>query len=372
MALAPGFVRTRGTKFVLNGQTFPVVGVNCYFLSYCSEAARAETIAAILQTGANVVRSVAFLNHDVLPADGVSFQYGSGGGIVINDGPEGLRRLDALIEAAEQYGLQLILPLVNYWSDLGGMSTYLEWLFPGQTLHVTEFYRRPEARAAYKSWVAHVLNRVNSRTGVAYRDSPAIMAWELANEPRCPVPGGRELLLDWAAEMAQFVKQQDPNHLVSLGDEGFLKRPRPKNHLYKGSYGVDFDAILEIPDIDFGTYRFYPSANAMNVRNDFARVWIADHVAAGARANKPVVLEEYGLVADRDDPDALAERDQWYEQWLDSVYIEGGAGDLLWMMGCTEASVAGNYDGYTIYSAAEVPSVVSHAREMQSRVDSED
>ena len=367
MPLGPQFIRTDRDRFVCNGKDFPVVGVNCYFLSYCTDAARLATIAAIQEMGANVIRSVAFLNHDVLPADGVSFQYGGGGSIVFNDGPDGLGRLDSLIEAAEEFGFRLILPLVNYWNDLGGMRTYLEWLFPGQDLKVEEFYRRPEARTAYKNWVAHVLNRTNLRTGRAYRDSPAILAWELANEPRCGIPGGRELLLDWAVEMSRFAKQQDPNHLVCPGDEGFLRRDRPRNHLYTGEYGIDFDAILGLPDIDFGTYRFYPGRGAMGVKKDFAPAWIADHIESGRRAVKPVLLEEYGLRVDARDPGAVAERDFWYGRWLESVYSGGGAGDLLWMIGSREPSVAGNRDDYTVYSAAEVPSVVAHARQMQER-----
>jgi mannan endo-1,4-beta-mannosidase len=37
----------------------------------------------------------------------------------------GLERLDALIAAAEEADLRLILPLVNYWKDFGGVPQYL-------------------------------------------------------------------------------------------------------------------------------------------------------------------------------------------------------------------------------------------------------
>jgi mannan endo-1,4-beta-mannosidase len=364
-----GFVKTDGARFVLNGLPFPVVGVNCYFLAWCGDAARNAILASVKLTGANVIRSMAFLNSAERPDSGIAFQYGSGGSIVVNDGPDGLGRLDALIAAAELQGFRLILPLVNYWDDLGGMRTYLEWLFPGQNLPAEEFYRRPEAKAAYQNWVGHVLNRRNSVTGGLYRESPAILAWELANEPRFPGPGGREYLLDWAQEMSEFVKRidNDPNHLLALGDEGFLRHNDPPNDLYSGVHGVDFEATLGIPQIDFGTYHFYPAPGAMNVPLAFGQTWIQDHVSAGQRANKPVVMEEYGIRIGDYGGASGQKRDGWYARWQQAVYDSGGAGDLLWMLGCQDPEVAGNRDEYTVYSASDVPSVALHADAMRTR-----
>lgn len=367
--MPPDFVRTAGTSFVLNGAPFCVVGVNCYFLAWCGAAARDSTIQAIRATGANAVRVMAYLNAAGLPASGVAFQYSDGNSIILNEGPTGLQRLDALIAAAEQTGLRLILPLVNYWDDLGGMPTYLKWLFPNESLPVEEFYRRPEAKAAYQNYVAQILTRRNTVTGTLYRDSPAILAWELANEPRCAISGGRQLLLDWAAEMSQFVKrpENDPNHLLALGDEGFLRHNQPPNSLYTGEYGVDFEATLGIPEIDFGTYHFYPAPQQMNVHPSFADTWIRDHVAAAERANKPAVLEEYGIRIGDYGVTSPADRDLWYASWQQSIANAGGAGDLLWMFGCTDPEVAGYRDDYTVYAGSDVPSLINHARAMSAR-----
>ncbi len=353
MALDPAYVRTSGTRFTIGGRPFPVVGVNCYFLAYCSDASRLAVMSAAREIGANVIRSWAFLDVDPRPEGSVAFQYLKDGQIAVDGGPDGLERLDALIQAAEDQGLRLILPLVNHWKDFGGMPQYLKWL--GIQGGVEEFYRSPKARDAYRNWVQAVLTRRNTRTGRPYFEEPAVMAWELTNEARCETPGGRELFLDWIDAMSVFVKSLDANHLLAAGDEGFLLHAATSDPLYDGRHGVDGEAILNFGQIDFGACHFYPSA--MGHGNDFGDTWIRDHVESGARANKPMIMEEYGL-------ESVAERHHWYPRWLDSVRRHGGAGSLLWMLGGSGPDVGGYRDGYTVLSAAEVPAVVAHAREM--------
>ena len=296
--------------------------------------------------GANAIRVWAFLDTESAPAaDCVAFQYFENGGVRINDGPQGLERLDALIAAADEFGLALILPLVNYWPDFGGMPMYLRWLgLPGD---VAGFYSSPEARRAYRTWVARVLTRRNTITGRLYAEEPAIFAWELANEPRCQIPDGREILLDWTAEMGALVKHLDPVHLLALGDEGFFHR-KGSGHLYDGTYGVDFEAILALEQIDFGTYHFYPQQWGLSGNLEFAEQWIVDHIAAGKRANKPVVLEEYGLKIDGYRVNSALERDRWLHRWRELVQQMDGGGTLVWMLGCDAPDASAYRDAYTI------------------------
>jgi mannan endo-1,4-beta-mannosidase len=105
----------------------------------------------------------------------------------------------------------------------------------------------------------------------------------------------------------------------------------------------------------------------MNVPLAFGQTWIQDHVSAGQRANKPVVMEEYGIRIGDYRVTSGQERDGWYARWQQAVYDSGGAGDLLWMLGCQEPEVAGYRDEYTVYSASDVPSVAFHADAMRAR-----
>jgi mannan endo-1,4-beta-mannosidase len=356
-----GFVGAEPDGFVIGDKPFPVVGVNCYFLAYCSDSSRQAVMDTVLEMGANTVRSWAFLDVDSRAPGAPAFQYLNSGSITIDGGPDGLERLDALIESAEANGVRLILPLINYWENpLGGMLRYLQWLgIPGG---VDQFYRSAAARAAYQDWVRAVLTRQNTRTGRMYYAEPAIMAWELANEPRCEVQGGRELLLDWIGEMSRFVKSLDPNHLLAVGDEGYLKHAQTHDDLYDGSHGVDGEAILNFGEIDFGTFHFYPES--MNRAPQFLDTWIRDHVGSGQRANKPMLLEEYGIKINGTFVGSAKQRNDWYARWLDSVRRYGAAGDLLWMVGGSAPDTAGFRDDYTVLSAAEVPAVKDHADEM--------
>jgi mannan endo-1,4-beta-mannosidase len=232
---------------------------------------------------------------------------------------------------------------------------YLDWLdLPNAD--PAEFYRSPRAREAFRVWLDHVLNRRNNITGRPYREEPAILAWELANEPRSMGVGGRELLLDWIGEMSAFVKERDTNHLLGAGDEGFFNR-RARSHLYNGTYGVDFEAILRLPVIDFGTFHMYLEHWGESLGSGFPQRWIRDHTEAAARAGKPVILEEFGLSFDEHPTMTEELRRAIYRDWADQVRTDGGAGALGWMLGNDSAETVGFRDKYTMYGREQTERV---------------
>ena len=201
-----------------------------------------------------------------------------------------LKPFDKVVDAATNVGIKLIVTLTNNWADYGGMDVYTTNL--GGQYH-DDFYRMPKIKKAYKRYVKAMVNR--------YKNSPTIFAWELANEPRCGADGVRnlnasddcspELLTSWTKEMSEYIKSLDSNHMVTWGGEGDFNR-ESDDWAYDGTNGGDFDAEIALDSIDFGVFHSYPDWWSKTIK--WTNKWIKDHAAAGKKAGKPVVHEEYG------------------------------------------------------------------------------
>ncbi len=373
-AHASPFVTRNGNSFILNGAKFAYSGTNNYYLIYKSKKMVDDVMNSAQQMNLKVIRTWGFLDTGLLngaqsvdsPKDGVYFQYWNPATAspAYNDGANGLERLDYVVYAAKQKGLKLIIPFVNNWREFGGIDQYVTWY--GLSYH-DDFYRDARTRQAYKNWVSHLLNRKNIYTGVLYKDEPTIMAWELANEPRCKGSGNKPTssncntttLLNWVKEMSSFVKQNAPKQLVGVGDEGFFAR-QSSDWMYNGSEGVDFDAFIRVPTIDFGTFHLYPDAWGRSY--DWGNQWITEHLTAGTQAGKPVILEEFGA---KDQTN----RSSIYQKWLDTVCKNQGAGDNVWMLAAKQddGNLYPDYDGFTIYFPSAIATVITtHANRMIS------
>ena len=160
--------------------------------------------------------------------------------------------------------MKAVIFLNNFWEWSGGMMTYLYWTNGGHYINLGDpahpwpefadfsagFYGSPKAVALSLTMPAPSSDGPTASRGIAYRDDPAIMAWELANEPR---PGGSDAFARanlpayyaWISHAARFIKARDPNHLVTTGNEGMM-----------GSLNIE-DAVVKahaVPEIDYMTF----------------------------------------------------------------------------------------------------------------------
>ncbi|KAL4254228.1 glycosyl hydrolase 5 (cellulase A) family protein [Abortiporus biennis] len=352
-----GFVGVSGQKFVLNGQTYTVVGANSYWVGLMglSTANMNASFADIAKAGGTTVRTWGF--NEVTSPNGDYYQSWSNGVPTVNTGATGLQNFDNVVAAAKANGIRLIVALTNNWSDYGGMDVYVQQLL-GSSDH-DYFYTNANVQAAYQNYVKTFVSR--------YVNEPTIMAWELSNEPRCKGSTGTwtgtcttTTVTNWASTMSAFIKSIDPNHLVAIGDEGFFNEPGNPSYPYQGTEGVDFTANLAIKTIDFGTFHAYPiSWGQTSDPTGWGVQWIKDHQTAQAAANKPVILEEFGVT----DSQATT-----YTAWYSAIESSGLTGDLIWQAGSHLSTGSTPDDGYAIYPDDPVyPLEQTHAAAMKAR-----
>ncbi|KAJ1304402.1 hypothetical protein OPQ81_005551 [Rhizoctonia solani] len=333
------FVKTSGQRFTLDGQKFTVVGSNAYWIPQLSNNADiTKAFDDLKNAGFTTLRTWGF--NDVTSPSGTYYQIWNGKTATLNTGADGLGRFDTVVAQAKAAGIRLIIPLTNNWQDYGGMDVYVKQLL-GSDKHDL-FYTDSTVKNAFKKYISGFVGR--------YKNEPTIMAWELANEPRCK--GATEVttgtcttktITRWATEMSAYIKSIAPNQLVAMGDEGFYNRPSAPTYPYQGSEGMDFDANLKIPSIDFGTFHLYPE-NWGQKSNAAAwgTQWIKDHAASQKAVNKPVILEEFGVTSSYN-PSST------YTAWWDTILSSGLTGDLIWQSGSTLSSGKTNDDGFTVY-----------------------
>lgn len=341
-AALEGFITANGNQFELNGNVFRFGGTNNYYLHYKSTMMIDDVLNDAVSMNLKVIRCWAFM--DGSGQEGIAMQPSLG---VYDD--QSFRQLDYALYRAQALGLRLILVLVNNWDDFGGMNQYVKWTGAGSH---DAFYTNAQCKQAYRNYVNYVVNRTNSYTGIKYKDSPEIFAWELANEPRCQSDTTGNTLVNWANEMSTYIKSLDPNHLVSVGDEGFFNRSGTSDWFYSGGEGVDWDRLIALPNIDFGTVHLYPDHWGTNA--EWGSQWIKDH----AGQDKPVILEEFGI---------RSNRDPVYKTWCDTVLESGYAGSCFWIL--TGIQDDGNlypdYDGFrVVYPSSAATILANHAAAM--------
>ncbi|MEU6414765.1 cellulase family glycosylhydrolase [Microbispora sp. NPDC046933] len=363
-----GFVKRAGAHLVLNGKPFRFAGTNNYYLMYKSHAMVDDVFARAKAADLSVIRNWGSLdigNQDGSDsiqgkADGVYFQYWDGVKPAYNDGADGLEHLDYVLWKARQSGIKLVIPFVNNWNAYGGMDQYVRWA-KGQ--HHDDFYTNPTIKGWFKDWISHLLNRVNTLTGVAYKDDPTIMAWELANEPRCkgsgnyPTSSGctTATVTAWADEMSRHIKSVDGRHLVGAGDEGFYcTDPGGSDWTDNCGEGVDTVALAKLPKMDLMSLHLYPDGWGKDAA--WGTTWIKRHLADGRRIGKPVMLGEFGLLS-------KAVRNPVYREWTDAFVSGGGAGFLYWLIAGTQddGTLYPDYDGFTVYCPGPVCTTITNA-----------
>ncbi len=290
------FVTARGDSLMDGDTTFRFISFNIPNLAYvednytfaepnpwrpADEFEITDALEAIHQIGGKVVRMYTpSVRKEMDDSSIVRHVLGPG-----QFDEEAFRAYDKVLEVANKIGVRVIIPFLDNWWWWGGPKEYAR--FRGK--QASEFWTDSLLIADYKKTVEHIVNRVNTYTGIPYKDDKAILCWETGNELECPT--------SWNIAMAAYVKSLDRNHLVMAGS--FEK-------LISEDYLAD-------TNIDIVQTHHYDRPDR-----------ILDYVIVNralAKTRKPYIVGEFGFIPTAD-----------MRTILDTVIADGTTGIMVWSM----------------------------------------
>ena len=335
-----GFVTVRDGRFCLNGEPYSFVGTNFWY-------------GAILGSqGEGGDRDRLIRELDLLHEYGLDNLRILVGG----DGPDGIPSrieptlqkqpgvynddifdgLDFLMKEMGERGMKAVLYINNSWEWSGGYSLYLEWAGRGKapipavdgwnefTEYVSMYAKDELAHKLFYDHVRHVITRTNRYTGLRYRDDPAIMAWQIGNEPRPFGPDNADAFAAWMKEASALIRNLDRNHLICTGNEG------------RAGSDENLDLVRSInadKNIDYMTIHIWPlnwgwvnRDNLDGERLEWAMAntmqYISQHREIAKDLRKPLVLEEFGFPRDGfcfEPGSPTVSRDTYYSFVMDAI-----------------------------------------------------
>ena len=331
-----GFVKTNGTKFILNGKPFFPVGFNAYWLglmedgSYPTKAQIEEMFIIAKQISATVIRS-----HTLAASSG--YHYNSLmpnrlGGKINNDAWDAI---DYSFSMAKKYNIKLIVPLTDAYSYYHG--SYGDFC-SNRGLPKTEFWTNGNVRSDFKKFIKEWLNHVNKYTKVAIKNDPSLCMIELGNELGQIRPDAGSTTIpteDWIRDISSFIKTIDRNHLVLNGSDECLGQSNDFNISSLDVYSAHF-YWFDLNRLDYG-------ANS------------------SATINKPYIVGEYSS--------------KWNNDWFSQIETRKNiSGSVFWSMyphtgGYKSGNRIPHEDGFTLHYPEDAPQlllITNHFRRMQS------
>lgn len=267
------FVQQQSQQLLLGREPFSANGVNSYDLAFRSEEEIEQTFLDLKAAGVKTIRFWMF--NDGRP-DGFQPRAGEFNELAF-------MKTDLIFSLANDHEMKVIPVLVNNWDEYGGRAQYLRWI-GRDPRQADEFYSNPDARHLYKNYLNHILSRHNILSGTKYSEDPAILAWDLMNEPRAADP---TVVQDWVEEMTQYIRQHDQIHLLMVGTERVVSETNEQH-----AVGI---CQLELVDICSAHLYLYDQDRELFASPEELEQFLAEQARAAQAAGKPILLGEVGI-----------------------------------------------------------------------------
>ena len=310
-----GFVKVENGHFVKNGKPYYYVGTNFWYGAILGSEGQGGDRERLCQE-LDYMKEMGIDNLRILVgSDGQrgvttkvepTLQVEPG---VYNDTI--LAGLDYLLMEMGKRDMVAVLYLNNAWEWSGGYGFYLEHAgegkvprpnedgYPAYMNFVAKYAGCQKAHELFYDYVRFIISRTNRYTNKKYIDDPAIMSWQIGNEPRA---FSQEALPDfekWLAEASAIIRSLDSNHLISIGSEGAWG--------CENDFGV-YERICADKNIDYCNIHLWPYnwswarkdhlIEDLEVSCNNTKEYIDKHLDICARLKKPLVMEEFGYPRD--------------------------------------------------------------------------
>lgn len=310
-----GFVKVKDGHFVRHGQPYYYVGTNFWYGAILGSEGQGGDRKRLCRE-LDKMKSLGIDNLRILVgSDGKrgvktkvepTLQEAPG---VYNDTI--LAGLDYLLMQMEKRNMVAVLYLNNSWEWSGGYGYYLEQAgmgkaprpnedgYPAFMNFVAKYASCEKAHQLFYDYVRFIIGRTNRYTHRRYVDDPAIMSWQIGNEPRAFSKEALPAFEHWLAEASSLIRSLDSNHLISIGSEG--------------SWGCEndiacYERICADKNVDYCNIHLWPYnwswarqdhlVEDLGVSCKNTKEYIDQHLAVCARIKKPLVMEEFGYPRD--------------------------------------------------------------------------
>jgi mannan endo-1,4-beta-mannosidase len=331
----PEFIKVKDGLFYNQGNAYYFIGTNFWYGSILGSETEQGNKERLLKE-LDFLASKGITNLRILVGADLSVEHPKRVSPALQTKPgvyneKLLEGLDYLLAEMSKRKMTSVLYLTNSWDWSGGYGQYLEWngfgTYPSVVdtavswtefqAYTTQFHSCKPCVEQYLAHIRKIVSRTNSITGLPYKNDPAIMAWQLGNEPRAFSQAAIPAFENNMKAAAQLIKSIDKNHLVSVGSEGKMGS--------EGSMEL-YERLHSIPEVDYLTIHIWPKnwgwideTNLDSTANTAIRnteEYIDSHLAVAKKLEKPLVIEEFGFPRDGHSFSPLSEttnRDKYYD-----------------------------------------------------------
>ena len=216
-------------EILQNSKPYLIKGINYY-----PKNSAWDTFGALFNKD-TIAKDFDIITQANLNSVRIFIQYDDFGKAKVN--PEKMEKLKILLDLAQAKKLGVIVTLFDFYSDY-----------------------------SLDSWT--LTHRHAEQIVSAFKDHKAIIAWDLKNEPNLDFENrGKDNVLAWLDHMATVVKENDPNHLITIG------------------WSNSVAASNLAKQMDFISYHFY---------NDNTHLEYETNTLAKT-TQKPVAITEFGI-----------------------------------------------------------------------------